>query len=187
MVKKDLIDIYGYFSHNLRTCTSTIVATLEALKTGIISIDDEEMNSVYESAYIIDILDVSLNILIDHILQKKIYDSEYEVNIKTIVEKFLEEQKSLITLQEVTVNIEAVDCRISKSGYILKYLLQLIIFEVIKISSNNLEIEISQKSLNISIEEARDAFPNIFKIIKDIFSKHGITFEYTKNNLIVEF
>ncbi|MGC8768549.1 hypothetical protein [Calditerrivibrio sp.] len=186
-MKKELIKIYEYFSHNFRTCTSTIVATLEALKMDLINVNDEEMNSVYESAYIMDILDISLNICIDHLIQKEVKNTDYELNVTNLIKKFLDEQKSFILLNEVETNVSGDDLVIYKNGYILKYLLQLIIFEAIKNSSDFLNIRVSDKEVHIKINNPKDNPPVIFNLLADIFHKYGFKFTFNDKEYTLEF
>lgn len=187
MMKKELIKIYEYFSHNFRTCTSTIVATLEALKMDLINVNDEEMNSVYESAYIMDILDISLNICIDHLIQNDVKNTDYELNVTNLIKKFLDEQKSFILLNEVEININGEDFVIHKNGYILKYLLQLIIFEAIKNSSDLLNIKVSDQKVDIQINNPKAHPPVIFNLLSDILNKYGFNFTFNEKEYILGF
>lgn len=185
-MKKELLETYEYFSHNLRTCTSTIVATLEALKMEIISINDEEMKNVYESAYILDILDISLSICIDHLVMKDIENTDYELNLMKLIKTFLAEQSNLIKLNELTINIEGEDTTIVKNGYILKYLLQLILFEAIKNTNKELYIAIQKNKIIIDLKNHKDTPPKIFNLLSTILEKHGILFTYSDNNYMME-
>ncbi|MEF3254032.1 MAG: hypothetical protein K6348_00465 [Deferribacterales bacterium] len=188
-MKNKLTTTYNYFSHNLRTCTSTIVATLEALKMEIIEIDSEEMQSVYESSYLIDILDASFSICLNHILEVNDDELNYELNLLNLLHKFLEEQKQLINLSELTVTINDTELTIKKGGFAIKNLLQLILFEAIKNSSEELHINLDDNNnkIIITIPKPKDNPHNIFEIFHEIFNKKGITFNYNKNRYILEF
>lgn len=186
-MKKELLNVYKYFSHNLRTCTSTIVATLEALKMGLIGTDSDEMQHVYESSYIIDILDVSFSICLDYILNKSCKLSEYDLNINQLIERFLAEQKQLILLHELNVDVRGTQIILSKNTYVIKYFLQLILFETIKNAMNNLEIILENNSVRFILDEAKDEPNEIFSFFSDILKQGGTAFYYEKNQYVVEF
>lgn len=185
-MKKELIETYEYFSHNFRTCTSTIVATIEALKMELISINDDEVNSVYESAYILDVLDISLNICIEFLVQKEIKITDYELNITNLVNKFLDEQKGLILLNELTVNVDGKDVIITKNGYIIKYFLQLILFEAIKNAKGYLNIVITSEYVKILLGENKDEPPVIFNFLATIFQHYGCQFTFNAKEYFLE-
>ncbi len=186
-MRKELLETYEYFSHNFRTCTSTIVATIEALKMELISINDDEMNSVYESAYILDVLDISLNICIEFLIQKEIKITDYELNLMNLVRRFLDEQKGLVLLNELSVDVDGEDVTIIKNGYIIKYFLQLILFEAIKNAKDHLSIFISPDRIRIVLGDNKDEPPVIFSFLATIFKHYGNNFTFSSKEYLLEF
>ncbi|MCA1927261.1 MAG: hypothetical protein LDL13_05830 [Calditerrivibrio sp.] len=186
-MKNDLLTVYSYFSHNFRTCTSTIVATIEALKMELIDVNSDEMKSIYESSFIMDILDVCLNICIDHILNLNSKASDYDLNITNLIKKFVEEQKQLIELSELEVEIPEEDFIVNKNSYIIKNLLQIILFEGTKNATHKLKIKIDGKTIFIQLKDSKDNPNDIFGIFKNIFKQNGVNFEYNKDEYILEF
>lgn len=186
-MKDDLLTVYSYFSHNFRTCTSTIVTTIEALKMELIDVNSDEMKSIYESSFIMDILDVCLNICIDHILNVNSKTSDYELNITNLIKKFVEEQQQLIELSELEIEMPDKDFIVNKNSYIIKNLLQIILFEGTKNAIDKLTIKIDGSRIDIQLKKSKDNPHEIFDIFKNIFKKNGVNFEYNKNEYFLEF
>ncbi|MGE4497729.1 MAG: hypothetical protein AB7E48_07600, partial [Deferribacterales bacterium] len=54
---EELLTVYKYFSHNIRTSTSTIVAMMEAVKDGFDDDTGEMMELVAQSGFLLDLFD----------------------------------------------------------------------------------------------------------------------------------
>src|SRR6056297_967646 len=89
-VKEDLRLAYEYFSHHIRTSSSTIVATLEAVKDGLADDPDEMLNIVTESGFLLDLFDRGLCVAISIASGDELPARSERINVGRLSEHFFE-------------------------------------------------------------------------------------------------
>jgi hypothetical protein len=178
----DLKEIYSYFSHNFRTSVATIITTIEAVKMELMNLDSEEVNCVYESAFILDLCDVSLNICIDFIVNGKIPEGKQIITPCSYINNVLNEFKSYIKESEIKINTEFDDFQVESNEFVIKNFLQLITVENIKNTIN--EITISSKNNKITFKiDQNISIPVAYETIAEILKLCAVDFKYTENTM----
>jgi len=183
----ELFTIYEYFSHNFRTFTSTIVASIEVLK---LELDvDEKFNiaSIYESSYLLDLYDNAFNICLKHALGKDETLKKSNFNPLTMVKGLLGEFDDLANLKQINICIEGVGENVYGYEFIYKNLFQVIVYEIIRLSQENISIRFWDSRIEVLFGNIREKLPEIFLIFKEILEKYDMVFFYRNNTAVLEF
>ncbi len=178
----DLKEIYSYFSHNFRTSVATIITTIEAVKMELISMDDDEIASVYESAYILDLCDVSLTTCIDYVLNKKIPDNQNIINPCEYVKNALNEFKAYLKESEINVDLNCNDFEVKTNEFVIKNFLQLLTIENIKNTVKTMNIMAKNGKIVFKIDQDI-SIPYVFETLADILRECHVEFKYTVNSM----
>ncbi len=184
----ELFTIYEYFSHNFRTFTSTIVASIEVLKLDLDVEGKFDTASIYESSYLLDLYDNAFNICLKHALCKDETLKKSNFNPLTMVKGLLGEFDSLIKLKHVNVCIEGkAENEIFGYEFIYKNLFQVIVYEIIRLSQENISIRFWDSRIEILYGNIRENLPEIFLIFKEILEKYDMMFFCRNNTAVLEF
>ncbi len=178
----DLKEIYLYFSHNFRTSLATIITTIEAVKMELIDINSEEISPVYESAYLLDLCDVSLNICIDYVLNGKIPENENVVNPCDFIKNALNEFQSYVQESAIMIDLDLKNFNIRTNEFVIKNVLQLLTVENIKNTLNKMKIYAFDGKIVFSTDQEVDT-PVVYKTLKEILKLCKVEFQFTKNSM----
>jgi hypothetical protein len=183
----DFKDIYTYFSHNFRTNVATIIATIEAVKLDLIDINGDEMNSVYESAYLLDLFDTSLSICVDHISSKKNSSDFTEIEPLKYINHLINELKSYIEESNYIITKETSDFKAKTNEFILKNFIQLIFSEMFRISPNGITIKTKGKTIAFLPKDKFEDIPNVYSLFTEILNNYNVKFKFNEKEIRFEF
>lgn len=183
----DLSIVREYFSHNLRTSTAIVVATVSLFKFGFSDDTDSMADTIVESSYFLDIYDKGMEILFNYILGKPVCNNKEIFEPVRIANRVVEDLRCTITEQNVTIRRSFKDiCKCETNSYVAKTLLELILCEEIRKCASSLTISSHDNKLCIDkTYETKD--PEIYKIFAKIFAEFSIEFTYTPNSLTLRF
>lgn len=183
----DLSVVREYFSHNLRTSTAMVVATVSLFKFGLSDDSDSMADMIVESAYFLDVYDKGMEILFNYILGKPIRNDKETFDPVKITGKVIEDLKN--TVKEQNINIF---CRFENmntcetNSYVAKALLELILCEEIR--KCNAEMTISSRDNVLCIKKTTETKnPEIYKIFAKFFAEFSIEFTYTLDTITLRF
>lgn len=184
---KDLSVVREYFSHNMRTATAMVVATVSIFKFGLDDDTENLSNMIIESSYFLDIYDKGMEVLFNYILGKPLRSEKDEIDPVKITARLIEDLQCSIKEQGLNVECYFDDMTISETNsYIVKTLLELILCEEIKKSEAGIEIKTGDKTFSIRKAAPTDN-PEIYDIYVKLLSDLNIEFKYTKDNLTLKF
>ena len=95
----DLSVVREYFSHNLRTSTAMVVATVSLFKFGLSDDSDSMADMIVESAYFLDVYDKGMEILFNYILGKPIRNDKETFDPVKITGKVIRSEEHTSELQ----------------------------------------------------------------------------------------
>ncbi len=174
----DLSVVREYFSHNLRTSTAMVVATVSLFKFGLSDDSDSMADMIVESAYFLDVYDKGMEILFNYILGKPIRNDKETFDPVKITGKVIEDLKN--TVKEQNMNT----CE--TNSYVAKALLELILCEEIR--KCNAEMTISSRDNVLCIKKTTETKnPEIYKIFAKFFAEFSIEFTYTLDTITLRF
>jgi hypothetical protein len=182
----DYKELYSYFSHNFRTNVATIIATVEAAKLDLIDIGSDEINSIYESAYLLDLYDASLSICIDYMTGKKIDNNFTKIKPKIYIENFLNELSLFISENSYEINTDLNNLEIETNEFVFKNFLQLILSEIFRLSPEGCNVIMDNTIKLIPKYEFTD-IPIVFELFAEIFDECNIKFIFSKKQIGFEF
>ena len=73
-----------YFSHNMRTSTAMVVATVSIFKFGLSDDTDNMTDMIIESSYFLDVYDKAIVVLFNYVLNKPIKNVKEKFDTVTI-------------------------------------------------------------------------------------------------------
>lgn len=184
MLDNSVIQIYDFFSHNVRTFTTEIVTTMECLKVGFIDTESEEFHIVYEASYLLDLYDTALNIVLKH-LSGEDYGNKESIDVKGITEEFLKSISRSLSSNGLKIVKEYDNLTLFSDSFVFKNIYKIILYELIKLTSGSLKISLKER-IEINSEKISDRYPEIFKLFGDILSNIGIKFTIGERNIIME-
>lgn len=183
----DLKKVYSYFSHNFRTSISTIIATIEAVRLDLIDMNSDEMNSVYESAYLLDLFDTSLNICINYVADGKVDQDVSEISPVLYVQHILNEFSGFIQENGMRVQMAASSFQTETNEFTVKNLTQLLTSEMLRLSPTGLTISSEGASIVFIPTETFLEIPDIFETFKEILSGCSVDFIYSIEEVRLNF
>lgn len=183
----ELSIVREYFSHNLRTSTAMVVATVSIFKFGISDDTDSMADMIIESSYYLDVYDKGMEVLFNYILGKPIRNDKETFDPVKIASRVIEDLHSTIKEQNINISYSFEDMGVFKTNnYVAKTLLELVLCEEIK--KCVADIVISSKNNTLSIKKNCDTDnPEIYKIFARFFAELGIEFTYTNNTITLRF
>lgn len=181
---------YEYFSHNIRTATSTIVAILEAIKSGLVEDDEMQdmMDMVVESGFFLDMFDSGMETCFRFLVDSTAPVSSELIDINKLVPHFMErvpklmEERGTTVVQNITSSI-----RTDGSAHTIKVLLEIILYEAVKSSGETLTVSSEDRTLTVVSSEPFVEIPEVFSILKDILSRCGVSFDWTEESFVLGF
>lgn len=182
----DLSTVREYFSHNIRTSTAMVVATVMVFKCGL-GDDIENMSDVIsESAYFLDVYSKGMEIMFDFVLNVPITDEKEEIEPAKLINHFM--AKVPITLSEQGINfaVELDNFKVNTKSHIFKNLIELILCEEARKSRGNIKITGKNGLYTIDKDSAFEV-PEIYKLFTRLFKKLGIEFTYTDKQIKMRF
>lgn len=186
-LRKDIKDIYNFFSHNLRTFNSEIVTTIECFKLGFLKQEDSETDLIYEAAYLLDLYDTVFNICLEDTLgdtPKIVYE---ECDIAAITEDLKKNIKGLMTESNIDVIYESTQKNFTTDPFIFKNIYKVVLYEIIKISEENIVITTQKNTLQIAHGKTLSDLPTIMEIFINILKKLNIKCTVLNNLILLEF
>ena len=177
-----------YFSHNMRTSTAMVVATVSVMKLGLDTENDDIDGIIIESSYFLDIYDKGMEVVFNHVLDKPMRNDKENVAPLKIVELLLANLTKTIEEQgsKITCNFKDDIIIPETNSYILKTLLEVIICEEIKKSDTGLTIN-SENNTIIIRKHMKSSSPEIYDIFADMLHKLNIEFTYNDENTTLRF
>ena len=184
---KELSIVREYFSHNMRTATAMVVATVSIFKFGLDDDTENLSNMIIESSYFLDIYDKGMEVLFNYILGKPLRTEKEEIDPVKITGRLIDDLQCSIKEQGLNVECFFEDMNIKETnGYIVKTLLELILCEEIKKSEAGIEIKTGDKVFSIRKAVPNDS-PEIYDIYIKLLAELNIEFKYNKENLTLKF
>ena len=183
----DLSVVREYFSHNLRTSTAMVVATVSLFKFGPSDDSDSMADMIVESAYFLDVYDKGMEILFNYILGKPIRNDKETFDPVKITGKVIEDLKNTVKEQNINIfccfeNMNTCET----NSYVAKALLELILCEEIR--KCNAEMTISSRDNVLCIKKTTETKnPEIYKIFAKFFAEFSIEFTYTLDTITLRF
>lgn len=184
---KELSDVREYFSHNIRTSTAMVVATVMVLKYGLSEEDSTGTDIISESAYFLDVYDKGMDICFDFVLGKPVKNDGEEISPSKIIRHFA--AKLPITIKEQGIDFsEDLDEFVCKSnGYMVKTLLEMILCQEVRAAKGKLSVTGKNGEYRLINSEPIGKPPEIYKIFKKIFADLGTDFSFGDNFLTLRF
>ena len=183
----DIKKVYSYFSHNFRTSISTIIATVEAVRLDLIDVNSDEMNSVYESAYLLDLFDICLNICINYLADEKVDTDVAEIEPVSYVQHLLNEFAGYVEENDMSIQMDAEPFRTTTNEFTVKNLVQLLTSEMIRLSPSGMTISNDGPSIVFVANESFVELPEIFETFGVILAACGVEFIYSSEEARLNF
>ena len=176
-----------YFSHNMRTSTAMVVATVSIFKFGLSDDTDNMTDMIIESSYFLDVYDKGMEVLFNYVLNKPIKNEKEKFDPVKITGKVIEDLRCSIQEQNIKVSCiyDEMD-PVKTNSYIAKTLLELILCEEIRKCSSELSIHSRGNVLTIKKSYNTD-IPDIYQIFKNILAEVEIDFIYTSDSVSLRF
>lgn len=183
----DLSVVREYFSHNLRTSTAMVVATVSLFKFGLSDDTDSMADMIVESSYFLDVYDKGMEVLFNYILGKPIRNDKETFDPVKITGKVIEDLRSTIKEQNINISCFFEDMNTwETNSYVAKTLLELILCEEIR--KCTAEMTISSRDNVLYIKKAEETKnPEIYSIFARFFAEFNIEFTYTLDTLTLRF
>lgn len=177
-----------YFSHNIRTSTAMIVASVSIFKFGLDSENDDISEIIIESSYFLDVYDKAMEIMFNYVLDKPIRNDKEVFAPLKVIEVIIENLRKTIKEQGVDIVCEFNnDITMSETnGYVLKTLLEVVLCEEIKKSDSGLTIVTEDNVITIK-KHMKSSCPDIYHLFADFFKKFNIEFDFDAENTILRF
>lgn len=176
-----------YFSHNMRTSTAMVVATVSIFKFGLSDDTDNMTDMIIESSYFLDVYDKGMEVLFNYVLEKPIKNEKEKFDPVKITGKVIEDLRCSIQEQNIKVSCIYDEMNpVKTNSYIAKTLLELILCEEIRKCSSELSIHSRGDVLTIKKSYNTD-IPDIYQIFKKILAEVEIDFTYTSDSVSLRF
>lgn len=176
-----------YFSHNMRTSTAMVVATVSIFKFGLSDDTDNMTDMIIESSYFLDVYDKGMEVLFNYVLEKPIKNEREKFDPVKITGKVIEDLRCSIQEQNIKVSCIYDEMNpVKTNSYIAKTLLELILCEEIRKCSSELSIHSRGDVLTIKKSYNTD-IPDIYQIFKNILAEVEIDFIYTSDSVSLRF
>lgn len=176
-----------YFSHNMRTSTAMVVATVSIFKFGLSDDTDNMTDMIIESSYFLDVYDKGMEVLFNYVLCKPIKNNQEKFDPVKIAVKVVEDLKC--SIQEQNINVSCIFDEmtpVKTNSYIAKTILELILCEEIRKCSSELSIRSRDNILTIKKSTPTEN-PDIYNIFKNILAEVEIEFTYTSDSVSLRF
>ena len=176
-----------YFSHNMRTSTAMVVATVSIFKFGLSADTDNMTDMIIESSYFLDVYDKGMEVLFNYVLNKPKKKKKEKFDPVKITGKVIEDLRCSIQEQNIKVSCIYDEMNpVKTNSYIAKTLLELILCEEIRKCSSELSIHSRGDVLTIKKSYNTD-IPDIYQIFKNILAEVEIDFIYTSDSVSLRF
>lgn len=183
----DLSVVREYFSHNLRTSTAMVVATVSIFKFGLSDDTDNMADMIIESSYFLDVYDKGMEVLFNYVLGKPIRNDKEAFDPIKITGKVIEDLRSSIKEQNINVLCFFEDMKpVETNSYVAKTLLELILCEEIRKCTSDLTIS-SRDNILLIKKTKGTKNPEIYNIFARFFKEFNIEFTYTEDTLTLRF
>lgn len=176
-----------YFSHNMRTSTAMVVATVSIFKFGLSDDTDNMTDMIIESSYFLDVYDKGMEVLFNFVLGKPIKNEQEKFDPVKITGKVIEDLRCSINEQNIKVScIFDEMSEVKTNSYIAKTLLELILCEEVRKCSSELNIVSRDNVLTFKKANQTD-IPEIYNIFNKILAEVNIEFTYTSDSVSLRF
>ena len=186
-LKGKIREIYVFFSHNIRTFNSEIVTTIECFKLGFLKEDDTQIDLIYEAAYLLDLYDTVFNICLESVLEDGLKTTWEECNISAVTSDLQKNIKGFLSESNIDLVFESPLGSFITDPFIFKNIYKVILYEIIRISKENVIIVSKEKRLEIAHGELISDRPPILEIFISILKKLSIDCTILDNSITMEF
>lgn len=183
IIKKKFNDIYKYFSHNLRTSTSTIVAMLEAIKDGLTEDAEEMIELVHEAGFLLDVFDKGMSTCSNYAVKEKLEGPDERINLKKLTEHFF---SRLIMYEEAIIEIPD-NIEINDKAFAFKNLYCILLHESLRTSNGFFKITGDKHHVTFECKDLFNGYLDICYLIKDIFNEINIDMIIDTNTITLRF
>lgn len=185
---EEVLKAYKYFSHHIRTATSSIVALTEAMQDGLMDDSAEITELVAQSGFLLDLFDRGMSATFRYLVAGEIEKRDDETDIGKLVEHLLEKTYVLSDVPETELELDIdTDFKVINNAYMMKSIFLITLYEAIKASSGKLEIKGEFPVLNIKTNKEFAGFPEIIQIFSEMFCQVGIQLECDTNSISLRF
>lgn len=184
---RNLNIVREYFSHNMRTSTAMVVATVSIFKFGLSDDTDNMTDMIIESSYFLDVYDKGMEVLFNYVLNKPIKNEKEKFDPVKITGKVIEDLRC--SIQEQNIKVSCIFDEMSPvktNSYIAKTLLELILCEEIRKCNSELSIHSRDNVLTMKKLNQTD-IPEIYQIFNKILAEVQIDFSYNADSVSLRF
>lgn len=184
---RDLNIVREYFSHNMRTSTAMVVATVSIFKFGLSDDTDNMTDMIMESSYFLDVYDKGMEVLFNFVLGNPIENGQEKFDPVKIAGKVTEDLRCSIQEQNIKISCifdEMVS--VKTNSYIAKTVLELVLCEEIRKCTSELLIHSRDNVLTIKKLNQSDT-PEIYQIFNKLLAEVGIEFSYSPEAVSLRF
>ena len=185
---RDLSIVREYFSHNMRTSTAMVVATVSLFKFGLSDDTDDSMTDmIIESAYFLDVYDKGMEVMFNYVLGKPIRNDKEIFDPVKITGKVIEDLKCSIKDQNINVTCIFGEMEIFETNsYVAKTILELILCEEIRKCTDEISIHTRGNVLTIKKTNSNDA-PEMYKLFTKFLKELNIELSYSNDIVTMRF
>ena len=177
-------DVYDFFSHNIRTFNAEIVTTIECLKVGFIDLKSDEFDIIYEAAYLLDLYDAGFNLALDFLSDNFLKGSSEDIDLENVTEEFLSHIPGYLETCGLKVEKIFKKSLLNINSFVFKNIYKIILYEIIKVTSGNLQIKIDE---NIAFYSSaiKEDYPKIFEIFAKILKNFDLSLTIGGNSVVM--
>lgn len=174
---------YRYFSHHIRTCTSVVVAMLDAVAEGLT--DDSMTAMIMESGYLLDIYDRGMSVCFNHILGKPHEIVLEKVDVRHLIELY--ENNAVSAESHAVLDCDISEMAVMCDGYSFKSFFQILLQEGLASAKKSLKISREGNEIKILPDKGYNEIQPIFNIFAEVFQKSGITMIFDMSSITLRF
>lgn len=186
-LRKDIKEIYNFFSHNIRTFNSEIVTTIECFKLGFFKQGDGEDDLIYEAAYLLDLYDTVFNICLEDTLGDTPKINSEECDVAAITADLKKNIKGFLAESNIDMIYESTQKNLITDLFIFKNIYKVLLYEIIKLSEANVVISLKNNILQVAHGKLLSDLPPIMGIFINILKKLNIKCTVLNNLILLEF
>jgi hypothetical protein len=184
---KDMLNTtFRYFSHNIRTATSTIVAMLEVVKDELGEDNDEMFHYVTESGFLLDLFDKGFSTCLQYVVCGEIESLNDDIELERLVDSFFHE----VTLANEVGDFELVKkidsgFVVKDTAYIFKTIFQIMLYEASKIHSGSIEIVASGNEIRVTCDDLFPEHKIMEQVVTNLYKEINIDFKYIDKTIVM--
>ena len=186
-MKNELRTIYTYFSHHMRNCTAMVAASVTLLSYRMTDDEHKLIDEVIEASFLLDLFDAGMEICFAHVFDSNPASLNDNYDIEKYTLHFLDQCKNIMADRGLKLDFSMTNPCVTKGNtHELRAITNIIIYEMIFQADKSLSVELNQNRLCLTTDTCRAA-PEIWKIIKDLCQKRGVSFSFDDKECVLEF